>query len=126
MIDHLYATFQAKLRPIMNAITSVVSHLPDSVAQTIGLEQATGMLREILLDELESTLTETEMEVFQAAVALGRFTPTALAKQTGKSKQLIQKHLKKLLELRYVQHGEKAGRSQHYEADARFHLIVGG
>jgi DNA-binding transcriptional ArsR family regulator len=123
VIDHLYALFEAKIRPIMNAVTSLVSHLPDSVAETLALEEATELLYDIQLSEVETRLTKAELEVFLEAARLKQFTPTALVKATGKSKQLIQKHLKKLLEIHYIQQDRKDGRSQYYSVDARFHVL---
>lgn len=123
VIEYLYDAFDAKLRPIMNAVTSLVSHLPDSVAETLGREEAVELLREIQLSEIEAHLTDAEKDLFLAAVRLKRFTPTALAEETKKSKQMINKHLNRLMEHGYLYQAEKAGRSQYYEVESKFRIL---
>lgn len=123
VIDHLYATFAGKIRYVMNAVTSLVSHLPDSYAQPLALPEATKVLREILRSEIHRILSDTEATVFLAAVKHGRFTNTALGRQTGKSKQQIQKYLSRWLEMNLVSHAEKEGRLQFYAIEPRFSLL---
>ena len=124
VIDHYYETFEGKIRYVMNAVTSLVSHLPDSYAETLTMDKAGELLRAIQMSEISARLSKVEIEVFLAAVGLRRFTPTALGKATGKSKQLIQKYLKTLLECRYLTHAEKVGRSQYYEVEPRFQILA--
>lgn len=125
VIDSLYDTFEARLRPIMNAVTSLISHMPDSVAETLSLSKATELLCAILMGEVETHLTPADREVFLVAARLRRFTPTALGKETGRYKQQITKHLNRLMELKYISLAEKIGRSQHYEVEPRFHILAG-
>lgn len=120
VIGHFYETFSGKIRYVMNGITSLISHLPDSYAGTLTLAKAAEILGSIQLSEIKARLTTAEVEVFQVAIRLRRFTPTALAKETGKSKQLIQKHLSKLQDQGFVFPAEKSGKSQFYEVQPRF------
>lgn len=53
-----------------------------------------------------------------------RFTNTELGHRTGKSKQQVQKYLKNWLALNLVLHAEKVGRSQFYEIDPRFAVLI--
>lgn len=124
VIDYLYDTFEARLRPIMNAVTSLVSHLPDSVAETLSLAEATELLQAIQLNEIETHLSPADREVFLVATRLKRFTPSALGKETGRYKQQITKHINKLLELKYIRLADKIGRSQYYQVQARFHVLA--
>lgn len=124
VIDFYYETFDGKIRNIMNGITSLISHIPDSYANTLTVAEVSGLLKEILENELRPTLTKNEKNVLGIAARLKVFNPTALAKETGKSRQMINKHLKKFLELSYVRHGEKVGRSQMYIVESRL-LILG-
>jgi Cdc6-like AAA superfamily ATPase len=124
VIDYYYETFEGKIRYVMNAVTSLVSHLPDSYADTLTMDRAGELLRAIQMSEISARLSKIEIEVFLEAVRLRRFTPTALGKATGKSKQSIQKYLKKLLECRYVYHGDKVGRSQYYDVEPRFQILM--
>jgi Cdc6-like AAA superfamily ATPase len=125
VIDHLYQTFAGKIRYVMNAITSLITHIPDSYAKPLNLSEATKVLRSIQLSEIKRSLSEAEVGVFLQAVKQGRFTNSSLGGETGKSKQLIQKHLSKLLEFHYVYHAEKKGRSQYYEVEPRFGVLAG-
>ena len=124
VIGHFYEAFAGRIRYVMNAVTSLISHLPDSYAGTLTLAQAAEILKAIQQSEIKARLTTAEIEVFQAAIRLRRFTPTALAQATGKSKQLIQKHLSKLQELGFVYPAEKSGRSQFYEREPRFSFLA--
>ena len=123
VIIHLYETFAGKIRYVMNAVTSLISHLPDSYAKPLTLAEATKVLREILRSKVQRVLSEAEAEAFHAAVRMGRFTNTSLGGETGKSKQLIQKYLSKWLDLSLVSHAEKAGKHQFYEVEPRFSVM---
>ncbi len=123
VIDYFYETFEGKIRFVMNAVTTLVSYLPDSFADTLSKADATQMLCTIQQGEIAAHLSRAEVEVFLEAVQLRRFTPTDLSQRTGKSKQLIQKHLTKLLDRRYVHYAERSGRSQFYEVEPRFHVL---
>lgn len=124
VIDYLYDTYEGKIRYVMNAITSLISHIPDSYADTLSLEKAAELLRLIQLSELKSKLTAAEIEVFIHAIRLRRFTPTGLCLVTGKSKQSIQKYLRKLLDGNYVYQTDKIGRSQYYRIEPRYHILA--
>lgn len=123
VVFFLYEIFSGKIRYVMNAITSLVSHLPDSFAQPLGLEEAKAGLREIVSGELQRTLHGMELEAFREAVRLGRFTNSSLAQSMGKSKQQIQKYLRNWVELCLAAHAEKEGRNQFYEVDPRFLIL---
>ncbi|VGO16959.1 hypothetical protein PDESU_05552 [Pontiella desulfatans] len=123
VVFYLYETFSGKIRYVMNAITSLISHLPDSYAQPLGLEDAQAGLHEIVFGELKRTLHGMELEVFLAAVRQRRFTNSSLAATMGKSKQQIQKYLKNWVDLCLAAHAEKEGRNQFYEVDPRFLVL---
>ncbi|HAZ60767.1 MAG TPA: hypothetical protein DCY89_04240 [Gammaproteobacteria bacterium] len=123
VVESLYQTFSGKIRYVMNAITSLVSHLPDSYARTLSLEEARTLLQGIARSQVRSLLHGAEEAVFLEAAALGRFTNTQLATRTGKSKQQIQKYLKSWLALNIVAHREREGRQQFYETDPRFAVL---
>ena len=124
VINYFYDTIDGKIRYVMNGVTSLVSHLPDSFADTLTLAKASELLIAIQMSEIEARLSKVETEVLIEAIKLRRLTPSALVKETEKSKQLIQKYLNKLLSCSYVYHTEKIGRRQYYEVDPRFHLLT--
>ncbi len=123
VVESLYQTFSGKIRYVMNAITSLVSHLPDSYARTLSLEEARTLLQGIARSQVRSLLHGAEEAVFLEAAALGRFTNTQLATRTDKSKQQIQKYLKSWLALNIVAQREREGRQQFYETDPRFAVL---
>jgi len=123
VVKSLYQTFNGRIRYVMNAITSLISHLPDSYAQPLTLNEATAMLRGIALSEVKRLLHRGEESVFLHAAAAGRFTNSELGMQAEKSKQLIQKYLKNWLALNLVSLAEKSGRNQFYEVEPRFAVL---
>lgn len=123
VVESLHQTFSGKIRYVMNAITSLVSRLPDSYAQSLSLIDAKHMLQSIARSEVRRLLHGAEEAVFLQAASVGRFTNTELGRRTEKSKQQIQKYLKNWLELSLVLHVEKVGRSQFYEIDPRFAVL---
>lgn len=123
VVESLYMTFSGKIRYVMNAITSLVSHLPDSYAQPLALAQASTMLQGIAHSEVRRLLQGAEEAVFLRATETGRFTNNELGTRAGKSKQLIQKYLKNWLTLNLVSQAEKSGRYQFYEVDPRFAVL---
>jgi hypothetical protein len=90
VVESFYMTFSGKIRYIMNAITSLISHLPDSYAQPIALAEAKTMLQGIAHSEIRRLLKGAEEAVFLRAAEAGRFTNSSLGTRVGKSKQLIQ------------------------------------
>ena len=124
VVFYLYEIFSGKIRYVMNAITSLISHLPDSYARPLGLDDAKAALYEIVSGELKRTLHGMELEIFLEAVQQGRFTNSSLATSMGKSKQQIQKYLRNWLELCLAAHAEKEGRNQFYEVDPRFLVLA--
>jgi Cdc6-like AAA superfamily ATPase len=123
VILHLYQTFSGKIRYVMNAVTSLISHLPDSYARPLSLAEATTVLRQILHSEVRNALSEAAAEVFLVAVNQGRFTNVSVGKEAKKSKQQIQKYLSHWRELGFVFHTEKTGRNQFYEVEPRFSVL---
>ncbi|MCF7849676.1 MAG: hypothetical protein K9M45_12565 [Kiritimatiellales bacterium] len=123
VVFYLYEIFSGKIRYVMNAITSLISHLPDSYARPLGLDDAKAGLYEIVSGELQRTLRGMELEVFLEAVRQSRFTNSSLAVAMGKSKQQIQKYLPNWIESCFAVHAEKEGRNQFYEVDPRFLVL---
>ncbi len=123
VVESLHHTFSGKIRYVMNAITSLVSHLPDSYAQSLSMSEARNMLQSIARSEVKRLLKGAEEEVFLQAAAAGRFTNTELGIQAGKTKQLVQKYLKNWLGLNLVTQAEKSGRNQFYEIEPRFAVL---
>lgn len=123
VVLYLYEIFEGKIRYVMNAITSLISHLPDSFARPLAIADAKAGLHEIVSGELQRILHGMELEMFREAVRQGRFTNSSIAESMGKSKQQIQKYLRNWLELSLAAQAEKEGRNQFYEVDPRFLVL---
>lgn len=123
VVETFYHIFTGRIRYVMNAITSLISHLPDSYARPLELAQATTMFKAIVLSEVKALLHGTEEVVFLQAAAAGRFTNSELGTRAQKSKQQIQKYLNNWLALNLVSQKERVGRKQFYEIDARFAIL---
>ena len=123
VVESLYLTFSGKIRYVMNAITSLISHLPDSYAKSLSLAQAKTMLQGIAHSEIKRLIQGAEEVMFLRAAEVGRFTNSELSTLSGKSKQLIQKYLKNWLNLNLVSQAEKVGRNRFYEVEPRFAIL---
>ncbi len=123
VVENLYTIFEGKIRYIMNSITSLISHLPDSYAQPLTIIQAMSLLQGIAISEMKRVLKGAEQEVFLLAAKLNCFTNSELGTHSRKSKQLIQKYLKNWLSLNLVSRAEKTGRNQFYKVEPRFAVL---
>ena len=68
VVDYLYEVFQGRIRFIMDAITSLVTHLPDGMTGTLATEDAQSLLEQLTWERVKSVLTEAELAVLRAAV----------------------------------------------------------
>ena len=123
LIDHLYNVFAGKIRFIMDAITTLVTSLPEGVTSTLSADDAREMLQQLAWERIRSLLTDSEQGVLTAAVEQGRFTNSSLVKATGKSKQNVAKYVKRLVELNFAYQAEKRGRSVFYETSPELALL---
>jgi len=123
LIDYLYDVFAGKIRFIMDAITTLVTRLPEGVTATLAAEAAKELLSQLAWERVESILTETEQSVLHAAVQQQRFTNSSLVKATGKSKQNIAKYLPRLARFNLVYVANRRGRSVYYETSPELGLL---
>ena len=82
------------------------------------------ILFSILTSELRKSLTDEAVKVFYVAAKQGRFSNTSLVKQTGKSKQAINKYLQRFLSYEYIHLTESVGRNRYYEINPRFSILA--
>jgi DNA-binding transcriptional ArsR family regulator len=124
LIDHLYEVFSGKIRFIMDAITTLVSRLPEGVTATLATQAAKELLRQLTRERIRSLLTDSEQKVLLAAVQQRRFTNSSLVKATRKSKQNVAKYLGRLTRLNLVHVAERRGRSVFYETSPELSLLT--
>lgn len=123
VVHYLCDLFDGRIRYVMNAVTNLISHVPDSYSKPLALREAMDSLRSIMSSELHRTIQGAEERAFHAAACLSRFSNSDLVGLLGKSKQLVQKYLKHWLDLGLVFRTEKEGRKQFYEVDPRYVLL---
>lgn len=115
VVDYLYEVFQGRIRFIMDAITSLVTHLPDGMTGTLATEAAQSLLGQLTWERLKNVLTDAELGVLQVAVQESRFTNSSLVKATGKGKQNIAKYVNRFLDLHLIRVAERKGRNTYYD-----------
>jgi len=123
VVDYLYEVFQGRIRFIMDAITSLVTHLPDGMVGTLDTEVAQSLLEQLTWERVRSVLTEAELGVLRAAVRQVRFTNSSLVKATRKGKQNIAKYMNRFLDLHLIHPAERQGRNVYYEISPDLALL---
>jgi hypothetical protein len=123
VIDYLYEVFSGRIRFIMDAITSLVTHLPESMTGTLSTEAAQSLLQQLTWERVRATLSDAEQKVLQAAIHQVRFTNSSLGKATAKGKQNVAKYLNRLLDLHFIHPAERRGRNVYYEISPDLALI---
>jgi hypothetical protein len=108
----------------MNAVTTLINRIPESYSQPLGVEKAMDVLSSLLTSELENNLSDEAVKVFFIAINQGRFTNTSLVRQTGKSKQAINKYLQTFLGYEYIHLSDSVSRNRYYEINPRFSILA--
>jgi DNA-binding transcriptional ArsR family regulator len=119
----LYEVFKGRIRFVMDAITSLVTHLPDGMTGTLATESAQSLLEQLTWERVKSLLSEAELFVLRAAVREVRFTNSSLVKATGKGKQNITKYTNRFLDLHLIHPAERRGRNVYYEISPDLALL---
>jgi hypothetical protein len=123
VVDHLYEVFQGRIRFIMDAITTLVTHLPEGMTGTLATDTAKSLLEQLSWERVQTVLTEAELVVLRAAVQEVRFTNSSLVKATGKGKQNIAKYVNRFLDLHLIHLAERRGRNVYYEISPDLALL---
>jgi hypothetical protein len=124
VVEYLYHTFSGKIRYVMNAVTTLISRLPESYGRPLSRDESRKSLASILSSELKKNLTSEEFKVFLKAVKQGRFTNSSLARDARKSKQATNKYVGKFLKMRYTYLAEQVGRNRYYEIDPQYQVLA--
>ena len=115
LIDYLYNIFSGKIRFIMDAITTVVTHLPEGITGTLSSEAAQQVLKQLTQQRIGNLLTEAEQNILRMAIRKKLFSNSSLAKAAGKSKQSITKYLNCFKDNNFIYQKERKGRNVYYE-----------
>ena len=121
LIACLYQLYEGKIRFIMDAIASIIYHLPTCTIHTLPSSSAIEILKNLALEKIRRVLTPRELEILRFASQLPIFTNSELAKQSHIDSRNIAKYLQRLLDLHYISLAKKEGRNVFYRIaeDAR-------
>ncbi|MBI4285632.1 MAG: hypothetical protein HY670_07005 [Chloroflexi bacterium] len=107
----------------MDAVTSIVTNLPHTTAETLDAESARTFLAQLVLERLKRELTRREWDVLREAVHLGTFTNAAIARTLKAKPPNVTKYLNTLLERRFVYTHHREGRQIFYRASEDVRII---
>ncbi|MBI1925927.1 hypothetical protein HYR99_16955 [Candidatus Poribacteria bacterium] len=123
LLEYLYDLYDGKVRFVMDAITSILTHLPHAVAETLDAASAKTFLAQLVLERLKRELTRREWDVLREAVRLGTFTNAALARALQAKPPNVTKYLNTLLERRFIYPHHREGRQIFYRASEDVRII---
>ncbi len=124
VIRYLYNCFQGDIRDIMNTLTNLMSRIPESFNNTLTLNDVKEKLKVIEFQKLKNQgLTEKELEVLKEILKLDKFTNASLGQVTTKSKQNINKYIRRFEDLKLIELLEKVGRNSYYTISPRLKLL---
>jgi hypothetical protein len=95
------------------------NHIPESYSQPLGVESAMEIISSFISCEIKKNLPEEGARMFFIAIQLGRFTNSSLVRESGKSKQFINKYIQLFLRYGYIRMAEIVGQNHFYEIDTR-------
>lgn len=123
LLEYLYDLYDGKVRFIMDAVTSIVANLPDTVVETLDAESAKTFLAKLVLERLKRELTPREQEVLREAVRVGTFTNAALAQALHLKRPNVTKYLNTLLAKRFIYPHHREGKQVFYCASEDVRII---
>jgi predicted transcriptional regulator len=123
LLEYLYDLYDGKARFIMDAVTSIVTNLPHTVAETLDATTAKTFLTQLVIERLKRELTRREWDVLREAVRLGTFTNAEIARALKQQRQNVSKYLNTLLERRFIYPHHRTGRQIFYCASEDVRII---
>ncbi|MFO7853582.1 MAG: hypothetical protein ACQERS_14445 [Bacteroidota bacterium] len=101
-----------------------MSRIPESFNNTLTLNDVKEKLKVIEFQKLKNQgLTEKELEVLKEILKLDKFTNASLGQVTTKSKQNINKYIRRFEDLKLIELLEKVGRNSYYTISPRLKLL---
>lgn len=125
VIVYLNESFQGRIRNIMNTLTNIMSRLPEGLVDSLKLDDVKSSLIRIELQKLRNQgMSDAELDIFKLMLKNKEFSNSSLVMETSKSKQLINKYIRKFLDAEMIQLKEKAGRSTIYRISPALILLA--
>lgn len=123
LIEYLYDLYDGKMRFVMDAVSTVVTHLPASPAQPLEMSDAKTFLAGLVFERLRRELTAREWDVLREAVRIGTFTNADIAKNLQVKPPNVTKYLNSLLERHFIYPRRREGRQIFYRASEDVRII---
>lgn len=123
LLEYLYDLYDGKVRFVMDAVTTIVTHFPHAVAETLDTSSAKSLLAQLVLERLKRELTRREWDVLREAVRLGTFTNAAIGRALNVKAPNVTKYLNALLERRFIYPHHREGRQIFYCASEDVRII---
>lgn len=120
-VEYLYEIYEGQIRFIMDAINTVVLHLPALFPRTMKTDEAKPLLQKVVAERMHHTLSPNEFKVLAQATAYPRFTNLQISRDLKIQAPNVSKYLQTLVEKSYVRFVGKEGRTGWYAVseDAR-------
>jgi DNA-binding transcriptional ArsR family regulator len=123
LIEYLYDLYDGKMRFVMDAVSTVVTHLRVSPAQALDTTGAKTFLAGLVFERLRRELTAREWDVIREAVRLGTFTNADIAKSLKVKPPNVTKYLNTLLDRHFIYPHRREGRQIFYRASEDVRII---
>ena len=125
VIQFLSESFNGRVRDIMNTITNLIFRIPEGMVNTLDLKDVKVKLLSIEENKLlKYGLSGNHVVVLKIMLELEVFNNAELVDKTSKTKQHINKFIKKFLDLQLIEHYEKVGRISKYRIHPRMNLLL--
>jgi len=125
VIQFLSESFNGRVRDIMNTITNLIFRIPEGMVKTLDLKDVKIKLLSIEENKLlKYGLSESHVDIFKIMLKLEVFNNTELVDKTSKTKQHINKFIKKFLDLQLIEHYKRVGRISKYRIHPRMNLLM--
>lgn len=123
LLEYLYGLYDGKMRFVMDAVTTIVTHLPHPVAETLDAAAAKTFLAQLVLERLKRELTRREWDVLREAVRLRTFTNADIARALKQHRQNVSKYFNALLAKRFIYPHHRTGRQIFYCASEDVRIV---
>jgi DNA-binding MarR family transcriptional regulator len=107
----------------MDAVNTVVSNLPQALAQTLDMDAARAFLARLVFERIRLQLTKREWEVLRTAVRLDAFTNTDVTTALGHRRQNVTKYLNTLLDKNFIHPYRRDGRRILYRVSEDVRIV---
>lgn len=122
-IRYLYRLYHGKIRFIMDSLYNVVLRTIGTTPAPLAESKAREMLREIVVEKVNATLTPKEKQVLMTAVKYGTFVNSVIAKRLNMPMPNVARCLERLTELNFIYPLQKVERYRYYRVNETVQIL---